>query len=107
RLNSLLQETRVKRSDPAYAAVSSSLGVDLGDSFTLAQLGKRADVNLETIRSLLPFEYRSAGNKDELESALADSLYAGYIQVQQAARDRLHQHDSLQIPRGFNFREMG
>ena len=107
RLSSLLHETRIKRSDPAYAAVGSALGVDLGDSFTLAQLGKRADVNAETIRSLLPFECRSEGNKDELESALADSLYAGYIQVQQAARDRLHQHDSLRIPAEFDFREMG
>jgi tRNA uridine 5-carboxymethylaminomethyl modification enzyme len=42
-----------------------------------------------------------------LETALADSLYAGYIQVQQSARNRLHQHDSLRIPLEFNFREMG
>ena len=107
RLSSLLHETRVKRSDPAYAAVGSALGVDLGDSFTLAQLGKRADVDVERIGSLLPFECRSEVNKDELESALADSLYAGYIQVQQAARDRLYQHDSLRIPPEFDFREMG
>ena len=107
RLRSLLNETRIKRSDPAYAAVSAALGLDLGDSFTLAQLGKRADVNVETVRSLLPSECRSDSTNGELETALADSLYAGYIQVQQTARERLHQHDNLRIPPEFDFREMG
>ncbi|MGI9168020.1 MAG: tRNA uridine-5-carboxymethylaminomethyl(34) synthesis enzyme MnmG [Pyrinomonadaceae bacterium] len=106
RMSSLLDQTRLKRSDPAYAAVSSTLGVDLGDSLTLAQLGKRAGVNSETIRSLLPAEFGVHGDESELESALADSLYAGYIEVQQAARERLHQHDGLRIPRDFDFRGM-
>lgn len=107
RLSSLLDETRLKRSDPAYAAVSSSLGVDLGDSLTLAQLGKRAGVNIETIRSLLPAECALNLDESDLESALADSLYSGYIEVQQAARVRLYQHDNLQIPGNFDFRRMG
>jgi len=33
----------------------------------------------------------------DLESALADSLYAGYIAGQTAAIKRLYQHDSLQV----------
>lgn len=106
RLSSLLDQTRLKRSDPAYAAVSSLLGVDLGDSLTLAQLGKRAGVDLETIRSLLPAGCGLDGDESDLESALADSLYAGYIEVQQAARERLHQHDDLRIPGDFDFRGM-
>ncbi len=107
RLSSLLDQTRLKRSHPTYAAVSSSLGLDLGDSVTLGQLGKRAGVNIETIRSLLPPECGLDGDESDLECALADSLYAGYIQVQEAARERLHQHDGLRIPRDFDFRRMG
>ncbi len=106
RLSLALDQTRLRRSDQAYAAVSSTLGVDLGDSLTLAQLGKRAGVNPETIRLLLPAEFGVDGDESDLESALADSLYAGYIAVQKAARERLHQHDGLRIPGDFDFRGM-
>ena len=106
RLRYLLDETRLKRSDPAYAAVSSTLGVDLGDSVTLAQLGKRAGVGLDTIRSLLPPDWQPGANESDLESAVADSLYAGYIELQQCARDRIYQHDGLRIPGDFSFRKL-
>jgi tRNA uridine 5-carboxymethylaminomethyl modification enzyme len=38
-----------------------------------------------------------------LESALADSLYSGYLQTQEKTNQRLNQHDSLNIPSGFAF----
>ena len=104
-LNATLNSTRFKRSDVAYSTLSRTLGVDLGDSITLAQLAQRPHVHSELIQQLLPFEIRSISIKD-LESALADSLYSGYIKSQRATFDRLHNHDSLRIPDCFKYREI-
>ena len=104
-LNATLNSTRFKRSDVAYSTLSRTLGVDLGDSITLAQLAQRPHVRSELIQQLLPFEVRSISIKD-LESALADSLYNGYIKSQRATFDRLHNHDSLRIPDCFKYREI-
>jgi tRNA uridine 5-carboxymethylaminomethyl modification enzyme len=107
RLGRILAETRFKRSEAAYAALSLRLGADLGDSITLAQLGKRAGVGPDIIRSALPDELAKelAGLTDsEIESGLADSLYAGYIEAQKLNGQRLNQHDSLQIRPDFPYR---
>jgi tRNA uridine 5-carboxymethylaminomethyl modification enzyme len=42
-----------------------------------------------------------------LETALADHLYAGYLDSQDAGLRRLHQHDALNIPNSFSFRTVG
>jgi tRNA uridine 5-carboxymethylaminomethyl modification enzyme len=104
-LNATLNSTRFKRSDVAYSTLSRTLGVDLGDSITLAQLAQRPHVHSELIQQLLPFEVRSISIKD-LESALADSLYTGYIKAQRSTFDRLHNYDSLRIPDCFKYREI-
>lgn len=106
RLRRMLEETRIKRSDAAYAAVSGALGVELGESTTLAQLAKRPGVKGEMIRELLP-ESGFSISESELESALADSLYEGYIGAQRAVLERLNSHDSLAIRPDFNFRGLG
>ncbi|MCM3901675.1 MAG: tRNA uridine-5-carboxymethylaminomethyl(34) synthesis enzyme MnmG [Pyrinomonadaceae bacterium] len=104
RLGRILEETRLKRSDAAYAAISSKLGADLGDSVTLAQLGKRTGVGVDIIRSVLPAEMVPGIRDSEIESGLADSLYSGYIDAQRLNLKRLHQHDGLQIQPDFSFR---
>ena len=48
--------------------------------------------------SLLPGELKPVSESD-LNSVLADSLYAGYLETQKAAIARLYQHDALKIPR--------
>jgi len=104
RLGRILEETRLKRSDAAYAAISAKLGVDLGDSVTLAQLGKRTGVDMDIIRAVLPAEKLPGITDSEIQSGLADSLYAGYIEAQRLNLRRLHQHDGLQIRPDFSFR---
>jgi len=104
RLGRVLKEFRLKRSEAAYAAISSTLGADLGDSITLAQLGKRTGVGVEMIRSVLPAAAVPGISDSEIESGLADSLYSGYIDAQRLNIDRLHQHDSLKIRSDFSFR---
>ncbi|HET6892815.1 MAG TPA: tRNA uridine-5-carboxymethylaminomethyl(34) synthesis enzyme MnmG, partial [Pyrinomonadaceae bacterium] len=106
RLGRLLAETRLKRSDSAYAAVTEKLGTDLGDSLTLAQLGKRTGVTSEIIQSLLPSEALSSFTQDDLETALADSLYSGYIDANRAVLQRLNQHDALRIQADFNYQTL-
>jgi tRNA uridine 5-carboxymethylaminomethyl modification enzyme len=102
-LRTTLESTRLKRSDTAYGLVSRSLGVDLGDSITLAQLAKRSTVHLDLIQQLLPIRIRSQIRIPDLESVLADSLYSGYISAQRASFDHLHHHEGLRIPEGFMF----
>jgi tRNA uridine 5-carboxymethylaminomethyl modification enzyme len=82
--------------------VSRTLGVDLGDAITLADLARRPNVRPDLIRSLMPGTPGQAETK-ALESALADSLYSGYLKGQTMTLERLHQHDSLRIPPSFAF----
>jgi tRNA uridine 5-carboxymethylaminomethyl modification enzyme len=98
RLKLALDNTHIKRVDPKYAALASLLGADLGDKISLSQLAKRQGVGIEIIRSLLPAEMRGCGSDAELATALADSLYEGYIDSHKAIAARLYQHDSLRIP---------
>jgi tRNA uridine 5-carboxymethylaminomethyl modification enzyme len=79
----------------------------LGDSITLAQLAQRPNVSPSLIQQLLPASIRTLTNLRDLESALADSLYKGYIEAQRATFDRLHQHDGLIIPAAFDFHSIG
>jgi tRNA uridine 5-carboxymethylaminomethyl modification enzyme len=104
RLRTALDGMRLKRSDAAYTSVSRTLGVDLGDSITLSQLAQRPNVSPELIKQLLPVGIRSEINITDLDSALADSLYKGYIDAQHATLGRLHQHDALRVPAEFDYR---
>ncbi|HEX8143557.1 MAG TPA: tRNA uridine-5-carboxymethylaminomethyl(34) synthesis enzyme MnmG [Pyrinomonadaceae bacterium] len=107
RLHAALDGTRMKRSDIAYSSLARTLGYDLGDSITLAQLAQRPNICPSLIQQLLPSEIRSHTTLGDLESALADSLYQGYIEAQRNTFERLHQHDGLSIPPSFDFRSIG
>jgi tRNA uridine 5-carboxymethylaminomethyl modification enzyme len=101
-----LKETRLRKSDTAYLALSGIVGSDLGDSIGLVDLAKRRGIGPELIRKLLPAEVQSTTNLGDLEFALADDLYLGYIKVQKATAQRLRHHDSTPIPENLNFRAL-
>jgi tRNA uridine 5-carboxymethylaminomethyl modification enzyme len=103
RLRNALDGTRFKRSAVQYAAVSQMLAADLGDSFTLSRLAMRQGVGPELIHRLLPDAIGSEIRETDLETALADSLYAGYIEKQKAATERVNHHDLLKVPESFSF----
>jgi len=103
-LREALANTRLKRTEPQYAAVASLLATDLGDAISLAQLAKRPGVLAELIRSLLPEELRESVSEVDLNSALADSLYSGYLAAHKATIARLYQHDGLRIAENQPFR---
>ena len=99
-----LQHTRFKRTDAAYSSICYTLGLaDLGDSITLAQLAHRNGVAPEFLHRLLPPAVQSDTSLTELESALADTLYSGYIASQRHTQERLYQNDALHIPDGLDF----
>nr|MDQ2936747.1 tRNA uridine-5-carboxymethylaminomethyl(34) synthesis enzyme MnmG [Acidobacteriota bacterium] len=103
---SALQTTRLKRCDSAYSAVSANVSTDLGDSITLADLARRPGITAEMVFRLLPPSVKSQVGLGDLEAALADNLYAGYIKTQETAQQRLGRHDSTPIPENLDFRAL-
>ncbi|HRI02546.1 MAG TPA: tRNA uridine-5-carboxymethylaminomethyl(34) synthesis enzyme MnmG [Pyrinomonadaceae bacterium] len=102
-LRNTLDFTRFKRSSVEYASISQILDADLGDSITLSQLAMRQGVKADLVYKLLPEEIRADLKLTELETALADSLYSGYIVKQKAATERVNHHDALKVPESFRF----
>jgi tRNA uridine 5-carboxymethylaminomethyl modification enzyme len=102
-LRNTLDNTRYKRSDIEYSTISQILQRDLGDSITLSQLAQRQGVKNEMIYQLLPFEIQNLVKFSDIDSALADSLYSGYIENQKLANDRVNHNDNLKVPYKFDF----
>jgi len=102
-LRNALDFTRFKKSSVEYASLCQILGADLGDSITLSQLALRQGVSTELVFSLLPSTIRSETRIIDLETALADSLYSGYIEKQNVATERVNHHDNLKVPKTFQF----
>jgi tRNA uridine 5-carboxymethylaminomethyl modification enzyme len=104
-LRKLLQQTRLHPRDQQYQRLQQATGQEFGDSITLAQLALRPGISAETILEILP--PMEPVSVSEVETTLADHLYAGYLNSQTAANRRLNQHDTLRIPGGFSFRQVG
>ncbi|HEY6806152.1 MAG TPA: tRNA uridine-5-carboxymethylaminomethyl(34) synthesis enzyme MnmG [Pyrinomonadaceae bacterium] len=105
-LRKAVNETKFRRSDPAYVALQSLVGADLGDSITLEQLAKRPGVKPDLVREFLPAGVKADLVDADLDSVLADSLYAGYLDSHKLAIDRLYQHDGLKISLEISFRNL-
>jgi tRNA uridine 5-carboxymethylaminomethyl modification enzyme len=106
-LRNTLDHTRFKRSSSEYAGISQLLGVDLGDSISLSQLAMRQGASPDLIKRLLPPEVSGELKETDLETALADSLYSGYIEKQKIATERVNHHDALKVPEHFQFATIG
>ena len=102
-LRNALDATRFKRSSVEYSSVSQILGTDLGDSFSISQLAMRSGIGKELLIRLLPRTIQNSINHADLDTALADSLYSGYITKQAIASERVNHHDALKVPESFDF----
>jgi tRNA uridine 5-carboxymethylaminomethyl modification enzyme len=107
KVRNALEFTRFKRSSVEYSGISTVLGVDLGDSISAGQLALREGVTPELIYKILPSDLRAEVKIPDIETALADLLYSGYIEKQKIANDRTNHHDTLKVPEGFDFRTIG
>jgi tRNA uridine 5-carboxymethylaminomethyl modification enzyme len=103
-LRNTLDNTRFKRSSKEYSGISQILGTDLGDSVTLSQLSMRQGVTSEMIYRLLPSELASLTSMSDLETALADYLYRGYIETHRNASERVNNFDNLKVPADFQYK---
>jgi len=106
RIKGSLETTRVRKSDSAYAALAEKTALNGIESLTLAELAKRPGISSSIILLLLPVEFRSGASVEDLEFALADNLYSGYIKSQESVIHRLHAHDTLPIPTNLDFRTL-
>jgi tRNA uridine 5-carboxymethylaminomethyl modification enzyme len=102
-IRNALDATRYTRSSREYSALAELLGSDLGDAVTLSQLAVRAGVSRELVYRLLPHQLRLTTKPEDLDTALADSLYSGYIEKQKVASERVYHHDFLKVPESFRF----
>jgi tRNA uridine 5-carboxymethylaminomethyl modification enzyme len=107
RARTLLKECKLQRADERYAICTELTGQNLGDSLSLAELALRPHMGARLIMDLMPSTARTEFAISDLETALADHLYAGYLDSQATSLRRLNQHDGLNIPDGFSFRTVG
>ncbi|HEX7174730.1 MAG TPA: tRNA uridine-5-carboxymethylaminomethyl(34) synthesis enzyme MnmG [Pyrinomonadaceae bacterium] len=98
-----LESTKFNRTHPEYSYISTLLDKDLGDSFSLSSFVHNPGIAPEVICQFLPANLQTGTSISELESALADVLYAGYISFQQNNIERLYHSDSVPIPNNFKF----
>jgi tRNA uridine 5-carboxymethylaminomethyl modification enzyme len=102
----LLKEYKIRRQDESYVHLTALTGQDLGDALSLAQLALRPGITPQTVSSILSAAHAEVAITD-LETALADHLYSGYLETQTSTIRRLHQHDSLKVPTHFTFTQVG
>jgi tRNA uridine 5-carboxymethylaminomethyl modification enzyme len=106
RLRTVLKESKLRRSDEAYGTFARMTGSDFGDSITLADLALRPGISAEVLLGLIQKEFESGVTVSDLESTLADHLYAGYLTSQENTLRRLNQHDTISIPVDFSYRRL-
>ena len=106
RIKALLRTTRLRKADAAYVAIAETVSSEMGGSITLEDLAKRPGVTTDMIQRLLARNGSALVNASDLETVLADNLYAGYIKAQEAVIRRLYHHDSTPIPRDLDFRKL-
>ena len=102
-IRTILNKEKIHPSHNLYNKLQTLTGQELGESITLAQLALRPAVEIGTIMELLPPKDRSSFAITDVETVLADQLYAGYLESQANVNRRLHQHDLLKIPANFAF----
>lgn len=106
KLKAILRRTRLRKSDAAYLAVTETLSMDLGESISLEDLARRPGINVEMVLHLLSGAASGTVTISDLETALADNLYAGYIKAQETVIRRLNHNDATPIPRDLDFRTL-
>ncbi|MEP6569859.1 MAG: tRNA uridine-5-carboxymethylaminomethyl(34) synthesis enzyme MnmG [Acidobacteriota bacterium] len=101
-----LKTIRFKKCDAAYAMAVETVGSELGESISLEELARRPGVSTGIIQRLFHFSHNVPITTSELEAALADNLYAGYIRAQDLVIQRLRHHDAIRIPANLDFRSL-
>jgi tRNA uridine 5-carboxymethylaminomethyl modification enzyme len=107
KIRGLFASKKIKRGDPVYEHLQRVTGQELADSITLGQLVLRPNITVDEINRLLDESERGDLQPRDIETALADYLYAGYLDSQNQTSRRLRQHDALAIPENLSFKAVG
>lgn len=106
RAKTLLKESRLRKADAEYGVAMAMTGTSGGESISLEDFAKRPGIASETIQQLLKLKANDQVSLNDLEAALADNLYAGYIKAQEAVIHRLTHHDAVRIPSDLDFKTL-
>ena len=106
KLRHFLDNQKFKRSSAEYISVSHITGLDLGDSFTLSHLSMRQNVDADFIARMTVENYSESFSMSDLKTALADSMYSGYIESQKSANERVNRNDFVKIPPDFSYKKI-
>lgn len=106
RVKTALRATRLRKCDSSYVALAGTYSFELGESISLEDLAKRPGVTVDTIQRLIPQDALGMTRIGDLEAALADNLYAGYIKAQETVIRRLNHNDAAAIPAKLDFRAL-
>lgn len=101
-----LNETRIKPADAVYTYITQILNCNLGDSISLSLLSQRQGMNSELMLKILPENIASQIKISDLDTALADLLYRGYLKSQSTTNERISNSNNLKIPTKINFRQI-
>jgi len=105
-LRTALETTRFKRSERQYQDLAHLVGKDLGDAVSLGQISFYPQISSSTVLEFLPTSIKATTSLRELETALADLLYHGYISNQTVSFERIFSHDRFPIPSHFDYRQV-
>lgn len=103
RIRTSLLETRFKRSSKEYEELARLLQRDLGDSVSLSALSQLPAVNSSVVYNYLPSGIRTQTTLSELETAVGDILYHGYVRAQELNNERIRNQDDIPIPPSLRF----
>jgi tRNA uridine 5-carboxymethylaminomethyl modification enzyme len=105
-LRTLLLETHFTCSNSAYNEISKLLNRDLGGSISLASLFQLSNIDTKVFMDFLPYSYRHNVPLADLETAIADLIYHGYIRSQDKISGRIKHYDNLTIPSSLNYSQI-
>ena len=106
RLKHLFQSIRLGPTTPGYEGLSSLTGICLSQAVSLAQVIRRPEIESQHILPLLPESLRMELRDGELDVAVNDLKYEGYIESQRLLAEKLERLEARRIPEDLNFGEI-
>lgn len=95
------ESTRVKTGSPIGDRVANAIGIQAIESGTLEELLRRPEFESESLRACLPEQLANEIGREELNSAVYDIKYEGYIRKQRASIEQVQRATSRLIPEDF------
>lgn len=102
-LKQALTRLRLSYASSEMEAFCAATATRLNETTALSQLVKRPEVSARHIAPLLPAELRSRLSAEEIEVAVNDIKYAGYVDHMKIQTERLARAEARRIPEDFEY----